>query len=219
MSLTLIDILAYTCVLPALVGLPLYNKMEKYFHLLLHISLLAFVTEILTTPSVGINKLWYPLIINLFVIVNTLLHILFFQKASIISSKKKAAGIFTAFLIFVAVNMVFQHVSLNADLFPSYLASYAIILILCIEAAIKQTYSVKLSWYKDPVFLFATINVIYAAFFLLIYGIRFLGLPENNILYNTLKYSHSWVNAACNVLTIWPIICTAKKSSYIKLLL
>ena len=217
MNLTITDILAYTCVLPAITGLILYNKMEKYFHLLIHISLLAFVTEILTTPGVGISDSWYPVIVNLFVIVNTLLHILFFFKAGVISSQKKSAGIFIAFIIFVAGNIIYQHVSFNTYLFPSYLASYLIILILCIEASIKQTYNTKLSWYKDPVFLFAIINVVYAAFFILIYGIRFLGLSEENILYNTLKYLHSWVNATCNVLTIWPIICTVKKNNYTKL--
>lgn len=217
MDITLIDILAYSCALPAIIGLMIYKKMKTLFHFLVYILLLALITEILNDPRIGFDKPILWVIINIFNILNTLFHIVFFYKAGIISSKKKAYLIFIFLLLLMGVDMLYEKKSLTDILDPLYIAGYAIILLLCIEATIKRTFNNKLSWFTDPVFLYAVINIIYAAFFLFDFSLMFFGVTKYYSIYVSLQNIHKWVNASCYVLIIWPILCTTKKHNYLKL--
>ena len=208
--------LAMTCSIPAVTGLLVYKHIHQKFQPLVYIMVLAAVTELLIRWSMMYKA---PLIsgyviTNLFLLANTGLHILLFFNLQVIN-KQTGFIIFFFFLTSMIINGIYLG-TLNGFYFYTSCAASIIILFLAVEGLTKQTFRSKEKWSRDFIFLFCLITVLYNANVIFYFSIVFLGISAELLKGNILEI-YRYINATCNVLFIWPVLCIPRNRSYIRL--
>lgn len=213
-----IFILAMTCICPAIAIAVVYNKIHKIFKPIAFIMVLAVITEIAVRLTLPYDKavINANLITNIFLLLNTALHIYLFYSLQVIKKKETAYIIFTAFMIIFIMN-AFYAGSVNKFYFYASLTSSIIILFLAVEGITIQTFRSKQNWSSDTIFLLCIITVIYNANVVFYFSVALLGLEKDGELYTRTLNIYRFINAACNLLYIWPILCIPRNRSYIKL--
>ena len=206
-----------TCVAPAAAGVAVYKKIDRIFKPAVYILVLAASTEIAIkwsliykNPLVSGN-----LIANIFLLLNTFLHIYLFYSLQVIQQKKIALLIFIVYLISFFSNAYYAG-SMNKFYFYASLISNMIILFMAVEGITIQTFRSKQKWSGDFIFLFCIITVIYNANVVFYFSIALIGIGKGE-LYTRILDIYRFINAACNLLYVWPILCIPRNRSYIKL--
>jgi hypothetical protein len=206
-------LLAVTCILPAAAAVIFFREIDKEYRTLIYILLLALVTEVLQKINhVSIKSAYVAVaIFNTFILANTIMHIVFFFNVGIITNKM------VAFMYFICFSLAYAACgTYNRTLFSPYVSvaifSYFMILQLSIKGIVMQTFKEN-AWAKDGLFLYCCINIIYSSFFVLTFTLRFFGI-ENSVINRPITDLHNYINAACYLLTLWPVLCLRNKMSY-----
>lgn len=213
MSPELQSILALTCAVPAIAGLRILGKIQKEYKALVFIFVLAFVVELIGVLE---DKNLFPdsvIQVNLFIVINTLLHIYFFKKIKVLTNKKieyliTGSFLFLIFILCFLKNIMHQFWALGA------IVSNIIILGLSMEGIIQYTIINKTKWLKETISVFCLINILYTANFIFIFSFRLTSLQQDHELVNSVEDIHKYLNAACNILFSWPIICIPRTNNY-----
>ena len=204
MTLELESILALTCAAPATAGLLRIRKTEPAYSVLVYIFLAALAVEVI--DILQRYKILHDsdTLINIYTAANTLMHIYFFRRMGVLVNKKIIASIITAFALVYFFSILYCS---NSCAIIAAIASYIIILGLSIEGVIQYTLSNITSWLKETVSLFCLINILYAAHFIFLFSFRLISLSSDIALKDAVENIHSYLNAACNLLFTWPILC------------
>lgn len=210
-------ILAMTCIVPAVAGLIVYKKMHKVFKPVVYILVLAVLTELLVRWSFSSKA---PLIsgyfiTNIFLLVNTALHVWLFFELQIIKKKQIAILLLAAFVVALLSNIIYLG-TISDFCFGAMLVSSILILLMAVEGITIQTFRSKQKWSSDFVFLFCIITVIYNANVVFYFSIALIGVKEGD-LHDKVLNIYRFINAACNILYVWPILCIPRNNSYMKL--
>jgi hypothetical protein len=128
---------------------------------------------------------------------------------------KNRAAIFCIFLIVFFYN-AYRAGSANIFYFYASLSSNIIILFMAVEGITIQTFRSKQKWSGDFIFLFCIITVIYNANVVFYFSIALIGIGKGE-LYTKILDIYRFINAGCNLLYVWPILCIPRNRSYIKL--
>ena len=212
-----IFILAMTCVAPAAAGVAIYKKIDRIFKPAVYILVLSVIAELLIKWSLLYNKPLVSgnLITNIFLLLNTSLYIYLFYSLQVLRGKFTALFIFLVFLIAFLFNAYYAG-SVNKFYFYASLICSIIILFMAVEGITIQTFRSKEKWSSDFIFLFCIITVIYNANAVFFFSITLIGMAEGE-LYRKILDIYKFINAACNLLYVWPILCIPRNRSYIKL--
>lgn len=210
-------ILAMTCTVPAVAGLILYNKMHKVFKPVVYILVLAVLTELLVKWSFSYKA---PLIsgyfiTNIFLLVNTALYVWLFFELQIVKKKQIAILLFATFVIALLSNVIYLK-TISDFCFGAMLVSSILILLMAVEGITIQTFRSKQKWSNDFVFLFCIITVIYNANVVFYFSMALIGVKDGD-LHDKVINIYRYINAACNILYVWPILCIPRNNSYMKL--
>lgn len=210
-----IFILSMTCAVPATLAFSVQGKIHRVFKPVAYIFLLAVITE----STIYLSKT-YPLIsgnliTNIFLLLNTSLQVLFFYQLKIIRNKQTAILILAFFVVVLIGNAVYLH-SLNDFCSIAALVMCILILLMAVEGITIQTFRSKEKWSSDFVFLFCIITVIYNANVVFYFSIALIGVKDGD-LHGKVLGIYRFINAACNILYVWPILCIPRNNSYMKL--
>jgi len=209
-------ILAMTCIIPAIAGIIRFKKMDVRFHPLIYILLLAVCTEIcIRIVERNSTTLALPILItNLFILINVILHIWLFYKVKVI--QKRQAIIYTLVFIAALVSEGIYSRSIFSLYQVAIIISYIIILLLCIDGIVVQIFKQQYKWWEDGLFIFCAINIVFSAYVIFSFSLRFFGVPINAPINRAISSMYDYINACCYLLTLWALLCIPKKN-YIEL--
>lgn len=217
MTETLRSILALTCTVPAIAGIIRFGIIERAYRVLVFIFLAALLVEVTgILQSKGyLNEdiTWH---VDIFTIANTLMHVYFFRKMNVLVSKKVIAAVIISLGLIYAVSIIYYGSFTPMCTIIAAIFSNIIILCLCIEGVIQYTFSNKTKWFTETISVYCLINILYTAHFIFIFSLRLTSLNTNQALMNSVENIHSYLNAACNLLFTWPILCIPRRKKYMK---
>jgi hypothetical protein len=209
-------ILAMTCIVPATAGMIRFKKLDARFHPLVYILILAVCTEICerVIGSHANNITVATLIANLFILINVILHIWFFYKVETIGKKQALVYALLFVLIFISEGIYFFSIFSLYQI--ALIISYIIILLLCINGAVMQTFKQQYRWWEDGLFIYCAVNIIFSTYVIFSFGLRFFGVPADTPINRAIASMYDYINACCYLLTLWAVVCIPKKH-YIEL--
>jgi hypothetical protein len=209
-------ILAMTCIIPAAVGIIRFKKMDTRFQPLVYILILVVCTEICERIAGSyFNTLAFPnLIANVFIVINVILHVWFFYSVRVIQKRQAIFYILVFILAFIGEGIYL------GSFFSLYeialILSYIIILLLCINGTVMQIYKQQYKWWEDGLFIFCAINIMFSAYVIFSFSLRFFGVPTNAPINKSIASMYHYINAGCYLLTLWALLCIPRKN-YIEL--
>lgn len=203
---------ALSCLIPGIVGVITFKKLDNRFHPLVYLLLLAFVTEIAQRICIAVKRDDISdLISNVYLLVNFVLHVWFFYGLGIIKTVRAVIIYLNIFTIVFIANGVFK-----SSIFLLYeialIASYIIILKLCIDGLVTQTFDASYKWTHDALFLFCATNIIYSAYLIFSFSLRFFGIPTDTSINVAVASFYYYINAGCYLLTLWVVLCIPRKN-------
>lgn len=206
-------LLAITCGIPAVAGVIMFKKIDRRFHALVYLLVLALATELIQEWCVvskepqGINNV----ITNIYTLINPPVTIWFFYRVGVIKTKQ-GAFIYGLIFLFIYVANAFYVRSIFIVYLVAIMASFIIIVKLCIDGIGMQTFNSDFPWFADGLFLYCAINVLYSAYLIFLFSLRFFGVPADNEINVAIASMYYYINAGCNLLTLWAILCIPKKN-------
>lgn len=209
-------ILAMTCIIPAAAGIIRVKKIDARFQPLVYILLLAVCTEICERIVGTYSKtVALPsLIANLFVLINVLLHVWLFYNVKVIQKKQATIYILVFALTFISEGFYLRSIFSLFEI--AIIISYISILLLCINGIVMQIFKQQYKWWEDGLFIFCAINIIFSAYVIFSFSLRFFGVPINTPINRAIASMYDYINACCYLLTLWAVSCIPKKN-YIEL--
>ena len=150
----------------------------------------------------------------MFILINLLLHVWLFYNVNVIN--KKLAFIYIVAFIFVFIAEGVYFLSIFSLYEVAIIVSYMIIMLLCINGAVAQVFKQQYKWWEDGLFIFCAINIIFSAYVIFAFSLRFFGVPKNAPINKSISSMYNYVNACCYLLTLWALLCIPKKN-YIEL--
>lgn len=202
-------ILAFSCIMPALLALAFYKRIDRQYYPLIYILLLALVTEIANWITLH-NTSSLP--VNIYIFINVVLHVWLFYNMRIIK-KAVASGLVIFFAMFIAGNVIYNR-SVHVFLSPAACVAGIVLLIVSIEGVTKRVFYSNKVWYKDGFFLFCIISIEYNAYFTFTFLLRFFGLKGNDPVVTLVESVHNYVNAVSNILLTWVVLCLIQAKKY-----
>jgi hypothetical protein len=198
MNKILEQIVAMSCILPAIIGLYYFRIIDKKFHAFIYMMILDVVVEsiafiVLQMPSFNNSQF---LVINLYMVINFILFLLLVYQNGYISKKSMQL-----FLILSIPILIFNAIS-NESIFKTffYFLCYvsAVMLFISIHILSKQILEVNKKMKDNCWFWISAFSVLYNAFTLLIFGLFFFSL-FNSPDAKTIFVIHHYVNATCYI--------------------
>jgi hypothetical protein len=171
---------AMTCVLPALVGLCLYRKMQPQYHLLVFMMLLDAVTE--TIVFTGIKKPLFETIANFwtnaYMIITLSFFLTFVKRNGYI--KKQLLGIFIAAAVILALYEFYKEGSPFKAFYSLLLFYvYGVTLFVSINILSKQVTVVNTGLSRNFWFWASCLFVVQNAYGCFVFGIYHFELPPD----------------------------------------
>ncbi len=217
MTETLKSILALTCAVPAAAGLIRMKVIEPAYRVLIYIFVAAVLVEVCgifqETGYLDKDDTWQ---VDLFTIANVLMHVYFFWKMNVVVNKKIITAIITSLALIYLVSIIYYDGYNGYCTIVAAIFSSIIILCLSIEGVIQYTFSNKTKWFTETISVYCLINILYTAQFVFIFSLRLTSLRANRDLMDGVENIHSYLNAACNLLFTWPILCIPRRKKYMK---
>jgi hypothetical protein len=170
--------LAMCCVLPAIVGVFRYNKIDSRYYPFIYMMIITAVLETIIFLSIKFPKSGYSpsVAINIYMLVN---FALFLNFANINTYLRKKS---MHWLLAAAVPVcIFNFIYLQTFLQPFYyLLCYvsAVMLIISIDILSRQTMVIKYKLVNNCWFWISSFSIIYNAFTLLIFGLYFFAISD-----------------------------------------
>lgn len=213
MSQTLYSIIGLSCIIPAIIGIYLYRRMDKSFHPFVWMALLTLIPELLhrgALNNAGFVKPWL-VSINLYMLLNFTCYLLLVYKGGYL--KRKAVYIFFGGAIAVGVVNFLYNASNQSAFSPLlYLLCYVstIMLFTAIDILSGQVLAVRVKLINNFWFWFSSTVIIYNAFNLLIFGSYVFAMsatPTGKAIGNIQHFA----NLACQLLFAVAMINTVNR--------
>jgi hypothetical protein len=213
MSNTLIRIFSFACLLPLLIGLIRYKKIDKKYHPFIYVMLADFTIELLLLIF---NKSLFPKSYN-----NVAFHIYFllyfyFSLQFCYTNKFISKKITTTLLAIALPVMLFNDWFNNwVMMFPYYFLSFmsAVMLFMYINILSKQVLAVNSKLRNNFWFWVSSFSILYHAFTLLIFGLYFFSL-FNTPNGRSILEIHHYVNALSYIAFAFAILIIPAKNNF-----
>jgi hypothetical protein len=199
------------CIIPAMVGLVYYKRMDKKFHPFVWMTCLTLLPEIATFPArMGsqIAKLTLMPIMHIYMLGNFYCFLLLMKRNQYVSPKKTNILLLSA-LAFCAFNIIAYGVT-DKSLFQTLSIVTIIMLFLSIDILSKQIFETKGSLFQSFWFWFSSASILYNAITLLIFAnyiFAMRGTPEGK----TIGVIQALGNAFCQLLYAYTILKAVNK--------
>jgi hypothetical protein len=170
--------LAMSCVLPALVGIYRYNKIDRKYHPFIYMMILTALIETIfylaeKFPAFG----RFPrLAVNVYMLVNFLLFLYFVYINGYLGKKMFPWLIVAASAVFLA-NFIYEQSILKTFIYLLCFVS-ALMLIISIDILSRQTMAIKYKLVNNCWFWISSSSIVYNAFTLLIFGLYFFAMRD-----------------------------------------
>ena len=191
-------LLSMSCVLPAVVGIYRYNKIDRKYHPLIYMMMLTAVIETIFYIALKFAALHIPtrFVVNIYMLVNFFLFLYFVQINNYIS--KRALQWLLVFAgIICLFNYIYERTFLKA--FP-FLLCYvsAVMMIISIDILSRQIMVIKQKLANNFWVWVSIFSIIYNAFTLLIYSQLFFAVTNKQNV-NPIANIHHFANLVCYV--------------------
>jgi hypothetical protein len=205
-------ILGLSCIIPSIVGIIRFNKIEKKYYFFIYIMWIDFLTEF---TNIILQKVFLipktTFVINYYLLINFIFFLVFIWQNKFIT--KQLVFILTGLaLIVLVLNHIYNKSFLDFNFFLLCFVSICK-LFIAIHVLSNQIFETNIKPLKNVWFLFSCCAIIYDAFTLLIFGLYFFSL-FSTAGGRTVLYIHHFVNVFCYLFFAFVIFKIPKKLFY-----
>ncbi len=169
-------ILAMSCVLPALIGIYRYNKIDRKYHPFIYMMILTAIIETIfyLAEKIPASGRFTSLTVNIYMLINFVLFLYFVYINGYLGKKIFHWLIASAAAVFV-INYIYEQSILKTFFYLLCFVS-AIMLIISIDILSRQTMAIKYKLINNCWFWISSFSIIYNAFTLLIFGLYYFAM-------------------------------------------
>lgn len=163
-------LMSMSCVLPAMVGLYKYKRMEKKIHPFIFMMVSAIVVETIyyLAGKYGDLENASRIVVNIYMLLNFGLFLYLVYSNNYLS--KKIMQLFFMLALLVALGNLVYNKTINTAFFYLLCFVSAAMLFISIEILSRQVFETKTSLINNFWFWFSSISILYNAFNLLVFG-------------------------------------------------